>query len=124
MNLLFRFLRFLVSSVLHLLFHLLLGLLAVVFRLLLLPLLVLVLRVFRDLIFLSFTATVNGPTRFIDRLAGEWTHRVFDLVDDREHVQEVYQLCRLMVGGLIVLGWIITGLFTVEILRIVFGFFI
>ena len=120
MNLLFRFIRFLFLSILQIL----LNLTITICRLLLLPLLIAVLRLGSTLVFFSFRATVNGPTRFVDRLAGEWTQRVLDLVDDREHLHEVYQLCRLMVGGLIVLGWIIIGLFTVEILRVYFAFFI
>jgi hypothetical protein len=120
MNLLFRFSRFLLSLV----WQVLLNLAIAVFRFLLLPLLIAVLRFGSTLVFFSFRATVNGPTRFVDRLAGEWTQRVLDLVDDREHIHEVYQLCRLMIGVLIVLGWTVTGFFTVEMLRIVFGFFI
>jgi hypothetical protein len=119
MNLLLRFIRFLVS----LIWQVLLNLALAVFRFLMLPLLITILRLGSTLVFFSFWATVNGQTRFVDRLAGEWTQRVLDLVDDREHIHEVYQFCRLLVGGLIVLGWIITGLFTVEILRVVFGFF-
>lgn len=120
MNLLLRLIRFLLS----LIWQILLNLALAVFRFLLLPLLIAVLRLGSTLVFFSFRATVNGPTRFVDRLAGEWTQRVLDSVDDREHIHEVYQLCRLLVGGLIVLGWVITGIFTVEILRVVFGFFI
>src|SRR5687768_6090736 len=100
MNLILRFIRFLVS----LIWQVLLNLTLAVFRFLLLPLLIAVLRLGNTLVFFSFRATVNGPTRFIDRLAGEWTQRVLDLVDDREHLHEVYQLCRLFVGGLIILG--------------------
>jgi hypothetical protein len=132
MNLLFRFIRFLVLSVSHLLIALISAIfrflvfvvIAAIFRFILWPFIVAAYRVFRDLIFLSFRAIVNGPTRFIDRLAGEWTQRIFTLVDDREHIHEVYQLCRFLVGGLIVLGWFVTGFFTMEILRVVFGFFI
>jgi hypothetical protein len=120
MNLLLRFIRFLVS----LIWQVSLSLALVIFRLLLWPFLIAVLRLGSTLVFFSFRATVNGPTRFIDRLAGEWTQRVLDLVDDREHIREVYQLCRLMVGGLIVLGWVIAGLFIVEVLRVYFAFFI
>ena len=120
MNLLFRFIRFLVLLVASALFNVLIT----AFRFLLLPLLIAVLGTLFNLVFLSIRATVNGPARFIDRLAGEWTRRIFDRVDDREHIHEVYQICRVLVGALIVLGWSITGFFTVEILRIVFGFFI
>jgi hypothetical protein len=132
MNLIFRFIRFVVLSIFHLLIALIsaifrflvLVVIAGIFRFVLWPFLVAVFRLLRDLLFLSFRATVNGPTRFIDRLAGEWTQRIFALVDDREHIHEVYQLCRLLVGVLVVLGWIIATLFTVEILRVVFGFLI
>jgi hypothetical protein len=120
MSLLFRLIRFLLS----LIWQVLLNLTLAVFRFLLLPLLVWVLRLGSTLVFFSFRATVNGPTRFADRLAGEWTQRILDLVDDREHIHEVYQLCRILVGAIIVLGWLIAGFFTVEILRVVFGIFI
>jgi hypothetical protein len=120
MNLIMRFIRFLAVSALNVLWRLI----AIFFQLILLPLLIAVLRLCSGLVFLSFRATVNGPTRFVDRLAGEWTQRVLDLVDDREHIHEVYQLCRLMVGLMIFLGWVVATFFTVEILRVVFGFFI
>jgi hypothetical protein len=115
-----RLLRFLLISILNIL----VWLLATLFRLVLLPLLIVILRLLRDLVSLSFRATVNGPTRFIDRLAGEWTERFHGLVDDRSHIYEVYQLCRFMAAALIILGWIIATLFTVELLRVVFGIFI
>src|SRR5687768_9714815 len=104
MNLIMRFIRFLAVSA----FKVLWRLIAILFQLILLPLLIAVLQLGSTLVFFSFRATVNGPTRFIDRLAGEWTQRVLDLVDDREHIREVYLVCRLMVGGLIVLGWLIS----------------
>ena len=117
MNLLFRFIRFLLVSILQIL----VSLTITICRLLLLPPLLAVLRLGSALVFFSFRATINGPTRFIDRLAGEWTQRILDLVDDREHIYEVYQLCRLMAGGLIVLGWIVSTLFTVVIFRVIYG---
>jgi len=120
MNLFFRFIRFLFLFILQIL----LNLTITICRLILLPLLIAVLRLGSALVFFSFRATVNGPAHFVDRFAGDWTRRVLDLVDDREHIHEVYQLCRLIVACLILLGWILTGVFTVEILRVVFGFFI
>ena|SRR5690349_23375102 len=119
MNLLFRSIRSLLLLIASVLFNLLLTLC----RFLLLPLLIAVLGALFNLVFLSIQATVNGPGRFIDRLAGEWTRRIFDRVDDREHIHEVYQIYRVLVGGLILLGWSVTGFVTVEILRLVFGLF-
>ena len=107
----------------NLLFRFLLALLIMLVRLLL-PVLLMVLRGLRSLVSMSFTATINGPTRFIDRLAGEWTERIHEGANNREHIYEVYQLCRFVAGVLIVLGWLISTLFTVEILRVVFAFFI
>ena len=89
-----------------------------------LPIIFTVVRSLRDLVSLSFGATVYGPTRFIDRLAGEWTELFHRQVDDRDHIQEVFQLCRILAGATIVLGWVIAGFFTVIVLRIVFGIFI
>ena len=112
-----RFLRFLLISILNIL----VWFLAMLFRLLLLPLLALVLRVFRDLVLLSFSATVYGPARFIDRRAGEWTQMIVDLVDDRGHINEIYQLCRFMVASLLLLGWVVSILFTVTMIRVIYG---
>lgn len=117
MNLL---LRFLVIWMLKFL----VWLLTFLARFLLLPLLIAVLRLLRDSVSLSFSATVNGPTRFIDRLAGEWTEHIVELVENRDHIHEIFQLCRFMAGALIIFGWIVIGFFTVTLLRIVFGFFI
>lgn len=120
MNLLWRFLRWLARLVFDVLF----TLASVLLQLIILPALLLVLRACRDLIFFSFRATVFGPARFIDRLAGEWTARFHQVVEDREHIDEVFLLCRLAAGSLVILGWLLTLLFTVEILRVVFGHFI
>ena len=106
-----------------LLLRLLLALLILLFRGLLLPLFLLVLRLLRGLVSLSMSATIHGPTGFIDRLAGEWTERIVQITENRKHMAEVFQLCRLLIGTLIVLGWLVAGFFTVSILRIVFGFF-
>lgn len=90
----------------------------------LLPLILVVLRALLGLISISFAATVNDPREFIDRLAAEWTRWFLERGADREHINQIYSLCRFMVGSMIVLGWAISILFTVEILRVVFGFFI
>lgn len=105
-------------------FNLILGFTVAAFRLIVLPLLLVVLRLCGNLILFSFRATVNGPGRFINRLAGEWTERIHQVVDDRNHIYEVFLLCRFIAGALVVLGWLFTTLFTVAILRVVFGFFI
>jgi hypothetical protein len=112
--------RFLVMSALRILF----GLTLIFARLFLLPALLAVFRILWAAISFSFTATVNGPRQFIDRLAGEWTERFHDVVRDRSNINEIYQLCRILVGARIVLGWVIFIAFTVAILRVVFGFFI
>jgi hypothetical protein len=112
-------LRFLMASVLRVLFWLLI----ILGRFLLLPLLALIARLFVDLVSLSFGAAANGPTAFIDRLAGEWTERFHEVVEDREHMNEIYHLCRFMVGVLVVLGWLVSTIFTIMLLRVVFGFF-
>lgn len=104
--------------------RILLRLAVAAFLWLLLPLVVLVFGLLRSLFLLSLTAAVNGPTRFINRLAGEWTERFHERVDNREHIHQIYQLCRFLVGTLIVLGWLVATLFTIVILRVVFGNFI
>lgn len=131
MNLLFRFIRSVILSITQLLVFavtatlrfLIIVVITALFRFVLWPFLTAVLRLFHALVALSLSAVVTGPTRFIDRLAGEWTVRIVTVVDNRDHISELYQICRFTVGALIVLGWSATGFFTFQILRIVFGFF-
>ena len=131
MNLIFRSLRFLFLSVFQLLMaaittifrFLVLVVLTAIFRFVLWPVLALILRLIWNSLFFSLTATVNGPGQFIDRQAGEWTERIYEGSATRDHLVEVFQLCRFLAGLIIVLGWLLTGFFTVSILRIVFGFF-
>jgi len=111
MNLLLPVLRFLVA------------LLIVLIRLLL-PVLLLGVRTLGGLVSMSFAATVNGPTEFIDRLAAEWTQRFIELGPPIDRLDQIFSFCRLTALSMIVLGWLISVLFTVEILRVVFGFFI
>jgi len=120
MSLFLRLLRFLALSA----FNLLIRLIAVLIRFILLPILQATLRVLLALIFTSFAATVNGPRQFIDRLASEWTRRIIELVDGRDHIDQIFSFCRLMAGTMIVLGWLVSILFTVAILRVVSSFFI
>ena len=119
MNLLFRLIRFLFLLVASVLFNLLLT----IFRFLVLPVIIAILGALSNLVFLSILAAVEGPTRFIDRLAAEWTRRLLQRGAPMDHIDQMYGSCRVMVGAMIVLGWIVSTLFTVEILRIVFGLF-
>ena len=91
---------------------------------LLLPVLLFVLRALRDLVSISFAATVNGPAPFVDRLAGEWTQRLIELGAPLDRIDQIFSFCRLAARSIIVLGWLISIVFTVEILRVVFGIFI
>jgi hypothetical protein len=120
MNLLIRVLRFFVI----LAFRLLLGLITVLARFLLLPIFLAVLRVLSRLVFTSFTSTLNGPRQYTDRLASEWTRRVLELGVSRDNIDRVFRLCRFLVASMIFLGWAVSALFTVAILRVVFGIFI
>ena len=104
---------------LRILFFLLITLLG-----LLLPVLLFLLRAFRDLVSMSFSATVNGPAPFVDRLAGEWTQRLIQLGAPLDRIDQIFNFCRFTVRSTIVLGWLISIVFTVQILRVVFGFFI
>ena len=104
---------------LRLLFFLLIALLG-----LLLPVLLFVLRALRDLVSISFAATVNGPAPFADRLAGEWTQRLIELGAPLDRIDQIFRFCRLAARSIIVLGWLVSIVFTVEILRVVFGTFI
>jgi hypothetical protein len=104
---------------LRLLFFLLIALVG-----LLLPVLLFMLRTTRDLVSISFAATVNGPAPFADRLAGEWTERLIEMGAPRDRIDQVFALCQFMARLIIVLGWLVSIVFTVEILRVVFGYFI
>ena len=90
----------------------------------LLPILLVVLRALSSLVSVSFAATVNGPTQFTDRLAADWTRRLLELGAPRERIDQIYIFCQLSVGTLVIFGWLVSIFFTVEILRVVFGFFI
>src|SRR5215212_6271176 len=89
---------------------------------LLLPVLLFVFRALRDLVSISFSATVNGPAPFTDRLAGEWTQRLIELGAPLDRVDQIFWFCQLMVRSIIVLGWLLSIVFTVQIPRVVFGF--
>jgi len=104
---------------LRLLFFLLIALLG-----LLLPVLLFVLRALRDLVSISFAATVNGPAPFGDRLAGEWTQRFIEMGAPLDRIDQIFRFCQLAVRSIIVLGWLVSIVFTVQLLRIVFGLFI
>lgn len=119
MRLIFWLIRFLVLLVVQLL----LSLLAAVFRFLLLPLLLAVISLLGSLVFFSISAVVTGPRHFIDRQAGEWTEQIYEGSNNRDHLSQVFQFCRVLVGTLIVLGWSLAGFFTYTILRVVFVFF-
>jgi hypothetical protein len=92
--------------------------------LLLLPVLVLVLRSLVVLVSISFSATVNGPATFVDRLAGEWAQRLIELGAPPDRIDQIFRFCQLAARSIIVLGWLVSIVFTVQLLRVVFGFFI
>ena len=120
MNLIIRFVRFLAV----LAFNVLWRLSALFLQLILLPVLLVILRAMSALIFFSFSATINGPMQYTDRVASEWTRRLLELGGLRGHIDHIFVFCQLIVGFLVALGWIVTVLFTVGILRVVFGHFI
>jgi hypothetical protein len=111
--------RFLISLTVKLL----LALLSTTIRLLA-PVALAGLRSLRDLIFMSMTATVHGPTQYARRLASQWARQAIELGASREYIEEIYGLCQFTVMSMIVSGWIVATTFTIIILRIVFGFFI
>jgi hypothetical protein len=120
MNLILRILRFLALSILHLLFEL-----TIVFlRFLVLPVMLAFLRIIRDLIFFSLIATLNGPRQHTTRLASDWTRQLIELGAPRDQIDLVFVICQLAVGSILGLGWFVTAIFTVAILRVVFGIFI
>jgi len=120
MSLIMRFIRFLAV----LAFRVLGRLIAIFLQLILLPVLLLILRALSALISFSFSATVNGPVQYSDRLASEWTRRLLELGGPRDQIDMIFVSCQLAVASLVALGWVLTVLFTVEFIRIVFGLFI
>ena len=77
-----------------------------------------------SLVTTAFVATVNGPGQYSERLASEWTRQLLDLGVSRDHLDQTYILCRFLAASRIVLGWVVAALFTMVILRSIFGFFI
>jgi hypothetical protein len=73
---------------------------------------------------ISLTAIVIGPRQYVDRLAAEWTQRLLVLGGLRDHLDRLHQLCRFLAAIMVVLGWVVTTLLTVSILRVVFGILI
>ena len=120
MKLLFRLLGVLVLAA----GRLLLLLLVTIFQILLLPILIIAFRLLQRLIFFAFTAIVNNPRQYINRLAGEWTERIHEGSVNRNHMNEVFQFCRFLVGAIVVLGWLVAGVFTYLLFRVAYGFFI
>jgi hypothetical protein len=91
---------------------------------LLLPIVFVILGWLINLMATSFMATVSGPRHYIDRLASEWTWRLIAWGIDRENLDATFRFCRFAAMFMIVTGWAIAALFTVVVLRVVFGFFI
>ena len=71
----------------------------------------------------SLKALVTGPKQFIERLASEWTNWLLASGVSRDHMDNAYRFCLFLATSLIILGWVVTTLFLVAILRIVFGLF-
>jgi hypothetical protein len=119
MNLIASFIRFLARLILWLF----LGLLGVLLRVLW-PFFLATLRILHALVSRSLIAAVNGSGIYTEMLASEWTRRLIELGVSRDHLDELYGLCRFLAVAEIAIGWIIVALFAVLILRVVFGFFI
>lgn len=116
MNLTVRIIRFLASMV----FRLLLVLIATAIHMLM-PVVLAVLRSLRGLTVMSMTAMVHGPAQYTNRLASQWTRRLIELGASREYIDEIYGLCRFTAMSMICAGWVVSVLFSVAILRVVFG---
>lgn len=117
MNLVIRVIRFITV----LAFNLLIRLLLVLFRLLL-PIVISLLRMMRTLVATSLVATVNGPSLYTEQLASAWTRRLLDIGVSRDYLDQVFGLCRFLATSTIVLGWVVTALISVAILRVVYGY--
>ena len=119
MRWLFRLTLFIMRSVLAILAWVIANL----FRLLL-PWILAALRFLINLVTGSLSATVQGPGRYTQWLASEWTRQLLDLGVSRDYLDQIYGLCRLLVVVRIVAGLAVATLFTVAILRVVFGYLI
>jgi hypothetical protein len=107
----------------RLVFRLFIGLVGFLLSLAL-PIILAILHLLQTLMFTSISAIVHGPGLFIERIASRWTLRLLSLGVSRDYLDQLYGLCRFFATSEIVLGWVITALFSVAILRVVFGFFI
>ena len=72
----------------------------------------------------AIVASATGPREYIERMASEWTRRLITLGVSGDHLDSAYRLCHLLAASTIVLGWIIVLLFSVAVIRVVFGYFI
>lgn len=124
MNLLGRLIRFVARMVFVWLFRLLTVILRLLLRFLILPIVLFILRSIRRLIAMFISATVNGPSQFIDKLAKQWTLRLRNRGIANEDLDFAYRLCRFLAFVAVLTGWVVTVLFTVAILRVVFGYLI
>lgn len=116
MNLLSRSAQLLLRSTFTITFRLV----VILFRLFL-PYFLTTIRIMRSLVFISLTATVNGPTQYTDRLASEWTQNLLLMGVSRDYLDQIFVLCRFVARSMVVMGWVVATLFLVAILRVVFG---
>ena len=79
----------------------------------------------------SIMAAIMGPTAFIDRQASDWTRRLLAIGMSRDHIDIAHDTSRIVITGMIVMGWVVTALFMVTmaviflaVIRVVFGIFI
>ncbi len=118
MRWLFRFIQLALRSVLAILVWVLVFL----FRLLV-PYLLAVLRFLVSLMTTSIAAAVHGPRQYTEWLASKWAWQLLESGVSRDYLDQIYSLCRVLVVSKIVMGLAFGILFTLAILRVVFGIF-
>lgn len=119
MRWLFRSVLFLLRSFLTLLVWIMANSLRM-----LLPYLLATLRLLVSLVSSSLSATVHGPRRYTQWHASKWTQRLLEAGVSREYLDQAYGLCQILVASKIVIGLVVAALFTVAILRVVYGLLI
>ena len=80
-----------------------------------------VFRFLLNLVTTSFYALVHGPKRYMEWLAGKWAQKLLENGVSRDYIDQIYGLCQALAFTKIALGLVVAALFTVAILRIVFG---
>ncbi|HJZ06118.1 MAG TPA: hypothetical protein VJ327_09795 [Patescibacteria group bacterium] len=112
----------LIGLIAHLTFTVL-GRLLVLFLRLLQHIVAILIGLLFNLMRLSLQATIIGPKQFVERRAADWTRQLLMTGMSNDHFDIAHRVSRIIVGGMVVMGWVLivagTVLIVVAIVRIV-----